>query len=154
MSIPPPPPFASPPPPPPVGYGTAGPTNFASFGARFGAVLIDGLIGLAFMLPGRLLEAGGADALGSLLSLAGFVAFYVIYCRMVSTGQSWGQKVTGVRIVGAATGQSISAGMVFVRQLAKIISSFACLLGFFWMLWDGRKQTWHDKLVSTVVVTA
>jgi uncharacterized RDD family membrane protein YckC len=154
MSIPPPPPFTSPPPPPPVGYGTDGPTNYASFGARLGAVLIDGLIGAAFMLPGRLLEAGGADALGSLLSLAGFVAFYVLYCRMVSTGQSWGQKVTGVRIVGATTGQSISAGMVFVRQLAKIISSFACLLGFFWMLWDGRKQTWHDKLVSTVVITA
>jgi len=154
MSIPPPPPFSSQPPPPPLGYDAAGPTNYAGFGARLGAYLIDGLIGAAFTLPGRLLQAGGADALGALLSLAGFVAFVVIYCRKVSSGQSWGQKVTGVRVVGATTGQSISAGMVFGRQLAKIVSSFACLLGFFWMLWDGRKQTWHDKIVSTVVITA
>ena len=27
-----------------------------------------------------------------------------------------------------------------------------CYLGYFWMLWDGEKQTWHDKLATTVVV--
>ena len=41
---------------------------------------------------------------------------------------------------------------VFVRQLCKIISGFFCYLGFFWMIWDPKKQTWHDKIVSTQVV--
>ncbi|MFM8387932.1 MAG: RDD family protein, partial [Actinomycetota bacterium] len=25
------------------------------------------------------------------------------------------------------------------------------LLGYLWMLWDSEKQTWHDKMVSSVV---
>jgi uncharacterized RDD family membrane protein YckC len=25
-------------------------------------------------------------------------------------------------------------------------------LGVFWMLWDRRRQAWHDKLAKTVVV--
>ncbi len=28
------------------------------------------------------------------------------------------------------------------------------LLGYLWMLWDPEKQTWHDKLATTVVVPA
>ena len=26
------------------------------------------------------------------------------------------------------------------------------LLGYFWMLWDREKQTWHDKFANDVVV--
>jgi len=25
-------------------------------------------------------------------------------------------------------------------------------LGFFWIIWDKRKQGWHDKIAGTVVV--
>ena len=25
-------------------------------------------------------------------------------------------------------------------------------LGYFWMLWDREKQTWHDKMAGSVVV--
>jgi uncharacterized RDD family membrane protein YckC len=41
---------------------------------------------------------------------------------------------------------------VFVRQLCKIISGVVCYLGFLWMIWDPKKQTWHDKIVTTQVV--
>jgi uncharacterized RDD family membrane protein YckC len=26
------------------------------------------------------------------------------------------------------------------------------LLGYFWMLWDNGKQTWHDKMARSFVV--
>jgi uncharacterized RDD family membrane protein YckC len=27
-------------------------------------------------------------------------------------------------------------------------------LGYFWMLWDDNDQTWHDKIVKSIVVKA
>jgi uncharacterized RDD family membrane protein YckC len=31
-------------------------------------------------------------------------------------------------------------------------SAIPLYLGFLWMLWDNKKQTWHDKAAGTVVV--
>jgi hypothetical protein len=32
------------------------------------------------------------------------------------------------------------------------LSALLCFLGFFWMLWDRRKQTWHDMVANSLVV--
>jgi uncharacterized RDD family membrane protein YckC len=32
------------------------------------------------------------------------------------------------------------------------VSGYVCLLGYLWMLWDDKKQTWHDKMVGSNVV--
>lgn len=131
----------------------SGSASKAEFFPRFGAFFIDAIIGGLFSLPGNLIAQAGAEALGLLLSLAGSIAFIVIYCKQVSAGQSWGQKATGVRVVDT-NGNRLTPGKVFVRQLAKIISAIPCYLGFLWMLWDGDKNTWHDKIVGTSVVKA
>ena len=34
------------------------------------------------------------------------------------------------------------------------IGSIPLYLGWFWMLWDPQKQTWHDKVANTFVVPA
>jgi uncharacterized RDD family membrane protein YckC len=36
----------------------------------------------------------------------------------------------------------------------KIVSGIPFDLGYFWMLWDKEKQTWHDKVANDVVVPA
>ncbi len=182
-SMPPPPPPTPPPPPsaPPPGYipyGTGAPavSNFATFGARLGAYLIDAIVLAIFEVPAIIAILAGPREIrvctinnevslcnvptGSTIALSvglGFIALLVwtvLYCKKVSTGQSWGQKVAGVRIVDAQTGTSISAGKVFVRQICRIFSQWICFLGYLWMLWDSRKQTWHDKMIGTVVVKA
>ena len=149
-----------PPPPPPPSFptgpsagGAAGSTS-ASFGSRFLAFFIDSLVQGAFTLPGYILLAAGADALGSLLVFAGFVGFFVVYCKKVAAGQSWGQKIANVRVIDINTRANLTPGRVFLRQLCKVISGFVCYLGFFWMLWDKNQQTWHDKIVDTAVVNA
>jgi uncharacterized RDD family membrane protein YckC len=146
--------MSSMPPPPPAYSPMVATRNAAGFGNRLVAFLIDGIIGSLFSLPGYLLAAAGSEIIGSLLYVVGAVAFIVVYCRKVSAGQSWGQKAMKVRVIDASTGSSISAGRVFGRQLAKIISAVPCYLGFVWMLWDGEKRTWHDKIVGTRVVDA
>ena len=34
------------------------------------------------------------------------------------------------------------------------LSARLCFLGFFWMLWDSRKQTWHNLVANSLVVRA
>ena len=100
------------------------------------------------------MPTGTTWALVVLLGLAGTIGYMVLYCKKVSAGQSWGHKAAGVRIIDANTGSSISAGRVFGRKIARIPSAFVCYLGYLWMLWDPKKQTWHDKILNTIVVKA
>jgi uncharacterized RDD family membrane protein YckC len=82
-----------------------------------------------------------------------FSAYF--YCKKVSQGQSWGQKVMGTRIVDMNSGASITTGRAFGRLIFRtFISPVRCWLGFWSMLWDPRKQTWHDKVVNTIVIKA
>lgn len=109
---PPPPPGGFPPaplPPPPgyVGYDARPAAPFAGWGSRAIGAIVNGIISSVFTAPGRLVS-GDAPALGLLLTLAGTIAWIVIYAKQVgSTGQAWGHKVAGVRIVDADTGQVI-----------------------------------------------
>lgn len=102
---------------------------------------------------------GGTWALAGLVGLAGLgliVWLYVYFFRREGrTGYTWGRKAMGVRVVDAANGGPIGAGRSFGRYLfATFISGNVCLLGYLWALWDPRKQTWHDKVATTVVVKA
>ena len=153
--------------PPPPGYqpfqiypANAGqydqPRQYAGFGARLGAFIIDGLVGLVFALPAIVvffagprerractvngepgtcnLPTGGTIALGVLLAVVGAVAFLVIFCRKVSHNQTWGMKATGITVVDAERGQPISAARAFGWYLAHVLSQFFCYLGYLWML--------------------
>ena len=57
-----------------------------------------------------------------------------------------------MKLIGEQTGQPIGAGMSFVRQLAHIVDSLLCYLGYLWPLWDRKRQTFSDKIMSTVVI--
>ena len=186
MPPPPPPPPAFPPAPPPSfsGGGSIGGRDFAGFGARLGAYLIDGfvmtLIGVPFYIAGwfgldKAVEncysyetadgttsiecpdgalQGGWLALGIALFAVGAVIGVVLYCKKMAKGQTWGHKATNIRVVDAKTGGNVSAGKAFGRLLLHAVSGWCCYLGFLWMLWDKDKQTWHDKMTGTHVVRA
>ena len=102
---------------------------------------------------------GGTIAVAVLLGLVGLAALiwlYVYYFRREGrTGFTWGRKALGIRVVDATTAGPIGGGRAFGRYLfASFISGNVCLLGYLWALWDPRNQTWHDKVVSSVVVKA
>jgi uncharacterized RDD family membrane protein YckC len=98
-------------------------------------------------------------ALAGVIGLAGLAAMIVIYVqyfrREGRTGETWGRKIMGIRLLDIRTGLPIGGGRAFGRfVLAAYVSSAICYLGFLWMLWDDRSQTWHDKIMNTVVVRA
>jgi uncharacterized RDD family membrane protein YckC len=137
------------------------PSALAGFWVRFLASFLDGLVLtviqiVGFFLGAYLLEEivpGLGLPLVSLLSFAlGPVYFTVFHSR--PAGQTLGDKAVGIRVVHADTGGALSAGSAFVRWLVSLVSGFALFLGYLWMLWDGRKQTWHDKAANSLVVRA
>lgn len=71
--------------------------------------------------------------------------------RMGRTGQSVGKRVMGIRLVEEHTGRPMGAGMCFVREIAHTLDQFF-YLGYLWPLWDPKRQTFADKILSTVVV--
>lgn len=95
--------------------------------------------------------------LGGIVVIAlGVLVVLFLYCRSLGkTGQTMGRKIVGVRVVDKFTEQPIGFGRALGRTLfAQLISSAFCSLGYLWMLWDGEQQTWHDKVVGSVVVNA
>ncbi|MBI4882886.1 MAG: RDD family protein [Actinobacteria bacterium] len=172
-----------PPPPPssvPPGYQAYAPgqaMNYASWGARVGGYILNGLAGVLFGLPAMIsffagpreykectidgeaglckLPTSSGWAIFAVLAAVGAITYYVMYCKAVgSTGQFWGHRGAGVRIVDATTGGPIGAGRAFGRQLAHFIDAMPCYLGFLWPLWDAKKQTFADKIVGTVSIRA
>jgi uncharacterized RDD family membrane protein YckC len=92
---------------------------------------------------------------GIVLLLAAFVIIIWLYARWLGKGATPGMKITGNRLVDANSGLPIGTGRAFGRALfANLISVALCGLGYLWAIWDGRRQTWHDKVVGSVVVKA
>jgi uncharacterized RDD family membrane protein YckC len=138
----------------------------AGFWARLAAAIIDSLVlGVPLGILTSLVVDGGGVAVSSgygyqpdgpaWLNLVGTLIGIAYYGMLEggATGQTLGKRVLGIRVVDTATGlPPIGVGRGIGRYFARILSAIPCALGYFWMLWDDRKQTWHDKIVRTYVV--
>ncbi|MEC3955220.1 RDD family protein [Nocardia sp. CDC153] len=165
--------------PPGAGYAAYPPAPYASWGARFGAYLIDALIvgvpaaifyGIGFAIGFKNADcttdstdtsystscSGGLSGAGLALIAVGWLiavigGFYFIYMEG-KTGQTPGRKMLGIRLVREADGQPLGFGMAFVRRLAHIVDALPCYIGFLWPLWDAKRQTFADKIMNSIVV--
>ena len=150
MTTPPPPPPGYGPPPP--GYGAPPPGaagELASWGLRVQSALIDVVV--PFIVADVIYYI--SHVLGALVWLAAIAwALYNAYLGG-ETGQSTGKKMAGTKLINMQTGQPIGGGMGIARYFVHILDGF-CLLGYLWPLWDAQKQTFADKILSTVVVKA
>ena len=131
---------------PDSGSGPSGPR--ASFGRRLVAYLIDGILLTVLEL---ILIAILDDALAYALTiLAGFL--YFGYFEGSASGQTLGKRALGIRVIDFNAGGPIGFPRGLLRYLGKILATIPIFLGFFWMLWDREKQTWHDKMAGSAVV--
>ncbi len=94
-----------------------------------------------------------ALVVASLIALA-FVVWNLGY-RQGTTGSSIGKSVMKFKVVSEKTGQPIGFGLSFVRELLYLVASYICL-GIVWLiavlfpLWDSKRQTLADKIMTTV----
>ena len=96
----------------------------------------------------------GSTALGLILYLAAIAwALYNAYLGG-QTGQSYGKKIAGTRLISEATGAPPGGGLGIGRHFVHILDGIPCYVGFLWPLWDSKRQTFADKILKTVVVNA
>ena len=149
------------------GYGYGQPPGqpqypYASWLHRVGGYLVDVLVLLPAYIPYfiglSMTDAEGNPTgagltlviLGALAILA--IAIWNVLIRQGRTGWSVGKQAVGIRLLAEQTGQPIGAGRSFLRQLTHILDSLACYLGWLWPIWDQKRQTFADKIMSTVVI--
>ena len=70
--------------------------------------------------------------------------------RQGITGSSIGKSIMKFTVVGEATGRPIGFGRSVLRQFAHVIDGLICNIGYLFPLWDAKRQTIADKLMSTV----
>lgn len=138
-----------------------------SFGRRVGAALLDvvvvvlantivgGLLGATVgLLMGPQADLEAAEQAGSALGLLVGIVLPVVYWTVLHANkrQTVGKRAVGAVVVNTETGAGISHLNAFGRYFAEFLSGLPLGLGYLWAAWDQRRQTWHDKLASTVVV--
>jgi uncharacterized RDD family membrane protein YckC len=154
--------------------GQLPPEAYTSWIARVGAAIIDAIpiIVVGGIGQGILLATGQnscvTDSYGygvyctsspSGIGLAiAFIAWlaclaYAIWnwgYRQGTTGSSIGKSVLKFKVVAESTGAPIGFGLSIVRQLAHIVDTIICYIGYLFPLWDSKRQTLADKIMSTV----
>ena len=119
----------------------------ATFGQRFVGWIIDWVMLVVVSLILQLL----LKTVGTILTILVQIA-YSAYFEGTQNGQTIGKKVAGLQVVPKAGGpMDLNKGVI--RAVGKLLSGIPCGLGFFWMLWDKDKETWHDKIAGTTVVS-
>jgi uncharacterized RDD family membrane protein YckC len=78
-----------------------------------------------------------------------FIAYKISF--LAWKGSTLGYIIAGIKCV-RINGDPLNWQYATARTLASILSYAACGLGFLWAAWEPRSQTWHDKLVGTIVV--
>ncbi|HYL74585.1 MAG TPA: RDD family protein [Bryobacteraceae bacterium] len=165
------PPWSGPPPATPYTPGFQPGVTYAQWPDRAVGYLIDSLIvgvvmGILYGILGGIL-AIGASGFGD--NFAGGMCCVMIVLFPVSTlvvgifnrvylvskrGSSIGQGVMKLKVVDA-NGNLLSFGTALLRLLAQIglgLIPLGTVLDLLWPLWDDKRQTLHDKAVSSFVI--
>jgi uncharacterized RDD family membrane protein YckC len=77
-----------------------------------------------------------------------FVTIILWYYKSATPGK----MILKLKIIDASTGGKMTLGQSIGRYFAYIPAMILFCFGFFWIIWDKRKQGWHDKLAKTVVI--
>jgi uncharacterized RDD family membrane protein YckC len=86
---------------------------------------------------------------GIVLTVLLVIAYFTFFWTLV--GYTPGKALLGLRVVRQDR-TKLSFGRSILRFLSYWISAIPLFLGFFWVLWDSKRQGWHDKIAGTQVV--
>jgi uncharacterized RDD family membrane protein YckC len=139
--------------PHPQAYQYGGPHQYAEWGKRALAGLIDYVLLGAIAVT--LLVTTANFAIVAIFQLLNLVNLFYNICYLGGEkGQTFGKQVAGIKLIREDSGQPVGFGLAFGRALLHIIDALPLYIGFFAPLWDEKRQTWSDKIVGTVVVVA
>jgi uncharacterized RDD family membrane protein YckC len=137
--------------------------EYAGFWIRTGATIVDAILLMIITYPLLIaiygwayfdveqtsIVAGPADFLISWV----FPAIAIIWFWLKKQATP-GKMAVSAKVVDATTGETLSLGQSIGRYAAYLVSFLPLGLGALWIVFDRRKQGWHDKLANTVVIRA
>ena len=136
------------------------PGELASAGDRLVAALIE--TGIVFAAVLAVMLVGGvlglvSDGLRTLVVGLGLVVVYGFFfigqiMGEGRLGQGYGRHLAGLKVVSLRDGQPIGSAGAFGRIIVRALGSYVLFLGVLWILWDDKRQGWHDKALNTVVI--
>jgi uncharacterized RDD family membrane protein YckC len=147
-------------------------SDYAGWGQRVRARLVDQgptYLGLIIFSAGYLIglvelaqSSGSAPdyeiaAIAMIIGLGVMLAsmIWVAYNRWMiagRTGQSFGKRVTKIKLIGEESNAPIGPGNACIRDLVHLLDALT-VAGYLWPLRDDRRQTFADKIMKTIVVT-
>lgn len=127
--------------------------NYAGFGMRFLAYLLDGFI------VGMLVFAVGMISAFFFPFAAVFIQMFIIllvihfyYALPISRkGATFARKIFGIQYLDLSTMDYPSAGKVWLRTIAYSFSGLIFGIGFLMALFTRKKQALHDLMANTIV---
>ena len=137
-------------------------THYAGFWRRLGAFFIDMV--LISLLLSLLASIFGKVSLSSSYDISQLIElqrmqYFINPFLFILTVYLWvkfrgtpGKLLLGCRLVDANSGSALRVGQAVLRNIAYLASMLPLCLGFLWIVWDKRKQGFHDKIAKTVVV--
>src|SRR4028119_63490 len=129
-------------------------TQYASFGKRFLAALLDGIILsiiniLVSFVLGLILGRTGSQ-IGSLVGIL-IAWLYYAYQESSDKQATLGKQAMGI-VVTDLEGKPIDFMKATIRYFTKIISSLILLIGYIMAAFTERKQALHDIIAGTLVL--
>lgn len=145
--------------PPPGGYSanavvTLPKESYTPWATRVLAQVIDMVpVMIAFGIAWGVQEGTGSQLapVVAMLAALGYMVWNFGH-RQGTTGSSLGKSITRFRVVSEKTWQPIGFGLSILRQLAHVIDGAICYVGYLFPLWDTKRQTIADKIMTTVCV--
>lgn len=137
-------------------------SSLAGLGLRCSAFLLDYILTLlipavtlvlAVYIKRRWMDSSAATTVVAIGYLATAVVIFFNYVYFYARrGQSFGKRFVGIRVI-RTDGEPIDYQTAVLRHIVGYpLAVLFFGLGMLWMLVDGKRQGWHDKLAKTIVV--
>jgi uncharacterized RDD family membrane protein YckC len=144
--------------------------RFAGFTRRFIAFIIDRFIlwiGLSFVVSTALGVENNFGNYAYKIDMFNFsnlfdkqllftellLLTYFVVCETSSWQATIGKRMMGLKVVTTQY-QKMNPKEAILRYLSKYLSMAVLALGFIWIIFDDKKQGWHDKIANTFVIVS
>ena len=125
----------------------------AGFWLRFIANICDGIMVSIVSIPFAIISASTTGTTAALAQAAQFVlSFFALAYWVGMQGGSPLRRKLGVFILDQDDGSFIGKRRAAQRIMMSWVSGIVFLLGYLAMLRSPQSQTWHDRVVHSVVV--
>ena len=137
--------------------------ELATVGQRLSSFIVDLIvlsviyIALIILSGGDMWEAIVGSGVGEefqhahLLMAAIGIGYYTYF---FGKGETPGMRLVEIRLVRTDGVEPVGLRRGFLRWVGMEISGIVLLLGYIWILFDKKRQGWHDRIAGTYVVRA